>query len=237
MCAPRLARERRESVEWWAQRIDQPKHVVLTRRNSAALTAGDVRTFKRNFSRLRRRKFARNWRGGFWRLEVTNEKRGWHLHLHALVDCAWIDSGKLASEWADCIGQEFSIVKVKDVHCRDYLAEVTKYTVKGTQLASWSPAEIAMFLDAFSGQKTFGVFGSLHGKRTQWREWIDSLQARQSACECGCAEFQILSPNELAWQILRRESEAAGRRTHAPPQEDQPHLPGALLYDPAEAIR
>ena len=29
-CSPRLARERRESVEWWAKEIREPKHVVLT---------------------------------------------------------------------------------------------------------------------------------------------------------------------------------------------------------------
>ena len=225
-CAPRLARERRESVEWWAKEVGEPKHVVLTVRNTDRITKSYVQWFKMCFGKLRRRKFARSWRGGFYRLEITNERQGWHLHLHALVDAGWIPAGQLAAEWAEIVGQDFAIVKVKDVHCRDYLAEVTKYTVKGSQLAGWEPAQIVEFLDAFDGVKTFGVFGSLYGKRTEWREWLDSIQNEPIKCACGCDRFSLLSPNELAWQNLRRESEAKSIRENLPPpQADLPHLP------------
>ena len=166
-CQPRLARERRESVEWWAKLIREPKHVILTVRNTTTLTKLHVQTFKDCFTRLRRSKFARNWRGGFYRLEVTNETQGWHLHMHALVDAGWIAQKHLAEAWAKIIGQDIAIVHVRDVHSRDYLAEVTKYTVKGSQLASWSAEKIAEFVDAFNGLRSFGVFGDLHGKRTE----------------------------------------------------------------------
>lgn len=216
-CQPRLARERRESVEWWAREIREPKHVVLTTRNSETIDKAKVQWFKQCFAKLRRRKFARNWKGGFYRLEVTNEGKGWHLHLHALVDCGWISGAKLSEAWAECVGQDFAIVKVKDVHARDYLAEVTKYTVKGSQAAAWPAEDLVAFLDAFDGVKTFGVFGSLYGKRTEWREWIDQLMQRGPKCECGCEQFRILSPNELAWENLRREGEARAVPTNGPP--------------------
>lgn len=222
-CAPRLARERRESVEWWAREIREPKHVVLTTRNTDALTKNHVRWFKQCLSKLRRRKFARNWRGGFYRLEVTNESKGWHLHAHLLVDAGWISGAKLATEWADVVGQELAIVKVKDVHSRDYLAEVTKYTVKGSQLATWTGAAISEFIDALDGVRTFGVFGSLYGKRTEWAEWIKSLREQGPICACGCHHFKILSPQELAWENLRRESGVLPTQPGAPDQE--PLLP------------
>jgi hypothetical protein len=225
-CAPRLARERRESVGWWASEIREPKHVVLTVRNTERLTKDYVQWFKQCFGKLRRRKFARGWRGGFYRLEVTLERKGWHLHLHALVDAGWIAGGTLAEEWAEVVGQDVAIVKVKDVHSKEYLAEVTKYTVKGSQMAGWEPEEIAEFIDAFDGVKTFGVFGSLYGKRTEYREWLDSLQGELPKCPCGCEKFSILSPDELAWQNLRREVEArSGRTSVPPPQPDLLYLP------------
>ncbi len=225
-CQPRLARERRESVEWWAKEIREPKHVVLTVRNTDSLRKDHVQWFKQCFGKLRRRKFARNWRGGFYRLEVTNESRGWHLHLHALVDCAWIDQRRLASEWAEIIGQDLAIVHVRDVHHADYLAEVTKYTVKGSMIAAWTGGQIAEFVDAFAGVRTFGVFGGLYGKRTEWREWIDALQSGKHSCECGCSEFRILSPNELAWENLQREGRLAKNMALPPPAEpDLPNLP------------
>jgi len=226
-CQPRLAKERRESVEWWAREIKEPKHVVLTVRNKVEFCKQDVQWFKQCFGKLRRRKFARNWRGGFYRLEVTNESKGWHLHLHALVDCGWIDQKKLASEWAEIIGQNIAIVHVRDVHSREYLAEVTKYTVKGSMLASWTGEQIATFCDAFEGVRTFGVFGSLYGKRTEWREWLDALQAKGHTCACGCSEFRVLSPNEMAWENLQRESRLRDSRAVPPPaQADLPNLPG-----------
>lgn len=217
-CQPRLARERRESVEWWAKQIREPKHVVLTVRNSEVLTKLYVKTFKQCFNRLRRSKFAQSWRGGFYRLEVTNEGRGWHLHLHALIDAGWISQNGLAEAWAKIIGQDIAIVHVRDVHSRDYLSEVTKYTVKGSQLAGWEPLKIAEFIEALQGVRSFGVFGDLYGKRTEWAEWIAGIQADGHKCECGCDHFRILSEKELEWENVQRELLTRGHQATAPPQ-------------------
>ncbi len=200
ICAEKLAHERRESVTWWTKQIEQPKHMVLTRRNTETLSKEDVRSFKDSFTKLRRRKFASNWKGGFYALEVTNESRGWHLHLHALVDARWIDSGELARTWAEIIGQDFAIVKVKDAREGSYLSEVTKYAVKGNDLAGWSTPDIVTLIEALEGVKCFGVFGSLYGKRTEWREFLDELQAGRVRCECGCSSWRIMSEAEFTWE-------------------------------------
>lgn len=197
VCAGRLSRERKSSVEWWTKEIKQPKHVVLTVRNSEVLTREHVQSFKQSFARLRRSKFARHWRGGFYSLEVTNESRGWHLHLHALIDAQWIDAKELSIQWGKQVGQEFAIVKVKDARGADYLAEVTKYAVKGNELSSWSSPDIISFIEAFNGVRTFGVFGSLYAKRTEWKEWLDVLRQGRVKCECGCNNWHVMSPGEF----------------------------------------
>jgi hypothetical protein len=200
LCQARLSRERKQSVEWWTRQVQQPKHVVLTVRNTAVFTKAYVVWFKAAWGRLRRSSLAAAWNGGFYSLEVTNEGRGWHLHLHALVDARWIDAKALAIKWAKLTGQDFSIVKVKDVRQADYLAEVTKYAVKGSQLASWEPTDIAAYIDAMSGVRTFGVFGKLYSIRAQWREFLDSLQKEMPACECGCQTYYVLTEAEFAWK-------------------------------------
>lgn len=217
LCTPRLARERREAVEWWTREVSQPKHVVLTCRNSETITRATVRAFKSAFASLRRSAFCRGWRGGFYSLEVTNEGRGWHLHLHALVDARWIDARQLAVEWGKRVGQDFSIVKVKDARDSSYLAEVTKYAVKASQLAAWSGGDVAAFVEAFTGVRTFGVFGSLYGKRTEFRAWLDSILGVKPACECGCTNFKLLSEAELAAFELTHDESRAGRRSNPPP--------------------
>ena len=231
-CQPVLAHERYQSVEWWTKEISQPKHVILTVRNSATLTFAYVKLFKSWLTKLRRSKLAHNWRGGLWSIEVTNEGKGWHLHAHLLVDVAWIDPSELALKWGKLAGQDYAIVKVKDARNTNYLREVTKYTVKGSQLAAWSPQDIATFVYAFSGQRTFGVFGSLYGKRTQWRAWINSLKTTKGQCECGANHWDIFNAED--WRIhLHRLSVLAGHGPQPPPTLDVRPPQLALFEAPA----
>jgi hypothetical protein len=169
--------------------MQQPKHVILTIKNFPRINKRVVKWAKEAFARLRRRRFARNWIGGFYNWEVTNEGKGWHLHVHALVEAKWIDSAQLSTEWMKVTRGLGRIVKVKDARQHDYIKEVTKYAVKGNQLAAWSGEQIAMFIDAFTGVRTFGVFGSLYAKRTEFREWLKSVSDTALKCKCGCTDF------------------------------------------------
>ncbi len=114
VCQPTLSRDRVQSIGWWVQEIDQPKHVVLTVRNSAHLTQTYVKWFKSCLTKLRRRKICRNWIGGLYNLETTLEDKGWHVHAHLLVNAKWIDKPELARTWAEIVGQDFAIVGVYD---------------------------------------------------------------------------------------------------------------------------
>lgn len=203
LCVPRLAAARRESIEVWTQRVRQPKHVVLTARNSETLSRRRVRRFVAAFNRLRRSKFGRGWRGGILSLEVTNEGRGWHLHAHALIDADWIDAGTLAQEWAKRIGQDFAIVKVKDVREKSYLAEVTKYAVKGSEMAAWSGDEIAEFITAFRGARTFFVFGACFKIRAEVAKFLKEIP-HQRQCECGCKVWRFMDAVGTAEDHVRR---------------------------------
>jgi hypothetical protein len=217
-CQPVLAHEREESLRWWTYQVAQPKHVVVTVRNTAVITWNYVKWLKQCLTKLRRRKFASNWRGGLWRIECTNEGKGWHLHIHLLVDANWIDPSELAKTWANIVGQDFAIVWVRDARNRDYLKEVTKYVVKGTTLAAWTPADIAHFINAFTGHRLFGVFGTLYGKRTQWKDWIDSLATSKRHCDCGCDQWRVYSESEWLWK-LETEGPVFPTKPNAPPTQ------------------
>jgi hypothetical protein len=198
-CQPRLSQDRKTAVEWWTLRIGQPKHVVLTVKNSPVMSRDYVKWFKDKWAKLRRRKFASGWQGGFYSLEVTNTGNGWHLHLHALIDARWIDNRELAIQWGKLCGQDSAIVKVIDCRGSDYLREVTKYAVKGVDLAKWDPVDIAYFVDAFTGLRSFGVFGTLYGKRTEWKEFLASIKDSSGSCECGCDSWRYMA--EWEWEI------------------------------------
>lgn len=196
-CQPRLANDRKRAVEWWTREIDQPKHVVLTVQNVPDLTKFHVLEFKKWFTNLRKRKFCKNWFGGFYSLEVTNEGRGWHLHLHALINARYIDKFGLSANWESVTNGMGRIVDVSDARRKDYLQEVTKYAVKGVQLAAWTPEQIRTFITAFQGVRTFGVFGELYGKRTEFAEWFKAIRDLKPKCKCGCSDMHFFSEAEF----------------------------------------
>lgn len=195
-CQPRLSRDKRQSVEFWVEHFTQPKHVVLTARNSDTLTHERVAAFKAAFLKLRRTKFASNWEGGIWSLEVTNEGRGWHLHLHALVEARWIDQVELSKRWGKLVGQDYAIVKVMDVREKSYLRECTKYVVDGNQLAGWSAEDVVNYVTAFLGHRSFGVFGELYKQRALWTKALAEIQSDVEPCACGCTSFRFFDENE-----------------------------------------
>jgi hypothetical protein len=224
-CQPRLGKERQRQIEWWTHTLRQPKHVVLTMQNVSDLSAAHVDELRRSFTKLRRRKFARNWTGGFYSIEVTNEGKGWHLHLHALIEAKWIDSADLALAWHSATNGFGRIVKVRDVRDRSYLAEVTKYVAKGSQLAAWAPTDIITFINALEGKRTFGVFGDLYGARTEFAEFIATLKSAKTKCDCGCNQFRYYT--ELQFEELFLVPDSASK-PRPPPAPQTPTLPAMV---------
>lgn len=196
-CQPRLAADREKAVAWWVQEISQPKLVTLTVKNFPDITRGHVDEFQKWWTNLRNRKFASNWIGGFYSIEVTKEGNDWHLHLHALINARWIDQNDLSKNWREVTNGLGYIVDVRDARQHAYQKHVKKYVVKGTQLATWTPEEIAAFVDAFDGKRCFGVFGSLYGKRTEFAEWWKQIRKSVPTCNCGCTTAYYFTEAEF----------------------------------------
>lgn len=208
-CGPRTARRRAEEIAAWSSQLKQPKHVVLTQRNSTTIRRSLTRQFARNLYKLRKQTWRPEWAGGTWTIELTNESRGWHLHAHLLIETRWIDSADLAQRWAKLVTQDFSIVKVKDARAKDYCAEVAKYVCKPAQLTAWQPNEIAEVIHAFKGVRVFGVFGRLIPIRSQWKSIVKRQRHERSACTCGRCDWKFCDPlreelGEAVWTKLQR---------------------------------
>jgi len=80
-------------------------------------------------------------------------------------------------------------VKVKDCRQQSYLGELTKYVVKGAQLASWSPEEIAQFIHAIRGVRFFATFGALFKLSREIRAEINREKPPANPCGCGCVDW------------------------------------------------
>lgn len=219
-CQPRLSRDRQDAIGWWAARTHQPKHVVLTLRNQPEITREMIDEVKHWWKNLRARTFASNWVAGFWTLEVTNEGKGWHIHIHALIDAVWIDAAELSRQWDSVTNHNGNIVKVKDARGKEYLAEVTKYVCKASQMAKWSALDIRHFIEALDGVRTFGVFGELYGQRTEFSEWLKEIREHKPLCECGSCNIRYYTEPEYLIATAQLSPDTLPR----PPREDQNQL-------------
>jgi hypothetical protein len=202
-CNWRRARERAEVLRAWSSKISQPKHLVTTQRNFKILTRSKIKKMLAAASKLRRRKCFQGLRGGCLSVEITNEGKGWHLHGHWLLDCDWVDISALSIQWGKLVGQEFGIVKVKDCRQRDYIHEVSKYVVSGSELAAWKGEEIWEFICATRGQRFFFAFGSLFKESASVRESLKPAHSHR-ICACGCDRFRFETEEAVVIKDSRR---------------------------------
>jgi len=161
------------------------KHVVLTQRNFTTALLPKIRESRKNLAKIRRQKFLGKVRGGCASLEFTNEKKGWHLHWHMIVQAEFVPAGKLAKAWGKLVGQEYAIVNVKPVDEISYLQEICKYVVKGSELASWTPDQILEFVLALKGTRCFGSFGKFREMQKYANALIACEKIDAEPCDCG----------------------------------------------------
>lgn len=188
-CVVKLSLARAKIIRAWSEHIAQPKHLVLTMRNFPVLTGSRVKAFGAALRKLRAHDSWSQVRGGCASIEVTNEGNGWHLHAHLLLDVRWLDMPSISVEWGKLVGQSFGIVKIKDVRGEEFLQEVTKYCVKGSELASWPAEHIFEFVLAIKGRRFFFPFGSLRKEMKNIKRELALAAGGGKACECGSTEF------------------------------------------------
>jgi hypothetical protein len=204
-CQWRIANARQEKIAEWAKNVRQPKHIVTTQTNFQILTKRKIREHQKNLIRLRRSTCFDQVKGGCVSVEITNESRGWHLHAHWLVDARWIDASLLSQTWGHIVGQEFAIVKVKDVRGREFTHEICKYLAKGSEIASWPPEQISEFVQAIRGRRFFFAFGSLFASGREIRAALLAKKTQQTPCDCGSTHFRFETDEQALLRELRKQ--------------------------------
>jgi len=186
VCVRKIATLRSLRYSRAAETCQWPLFVTLTRANTADLDFLQIRQLRRDFGKFRRLRFwSENVVGGVACIEVTNTGKGWHPHLHCLLDCEWLAiktpkpkayhsrqrkkdlqqnaAIELERTWSKCIGQLMSSVKVKRTTGVEIVKEVCKYAVKGSDLVE-SAQPIGNAIRAMQGTRLVTSFGSFYGK-------------------------------------------------------------------------
>lgn len=225
-CQWRRVEQRQKVLALWGNRINQPKHLVLTQKNFPVLTSQKIRQHTQNLARMRRTKSFGKVKGGCVSVEVTNEGQGWHLHSHWLLDVRWMDMPSTSRAWAKIVGQSFSIVKIMDCRERSYLTEVTKYVCSGAEMAGWEANKIHEFVRAVKGKRFFFPFGSLFKEQASIRIALNAEGKEPMMCECGCGKFHFKNAVDSEVAAILRECGQGDRTRHRVKVADESGVDG-----------
>ena len=186
-CARQIAAKRAAKLRTVAASFKWPLFITLTVPNLSGDVEGIdfIRDLRKAFGRLRHKRiWKERVKGGAAAIEVTNTGKGWHPHLHALLDCEWLafkvpppsrrDSPEhiahkcqeaakeLSAEWTKATRSKVPCV-VNAKRCNaDAAKEIMKYAVKGSDLIE-SPDEIAPILRMMDATRLVTTFGSAFG--------------------------------------------------------------------------
>lgn len=227
VCAPRVTAARYERLRGIVQRFRWPLAVTLTRRNVLEAEKA-ISEFKEAFRKFRRTGFwSATVRGGVAGFEVTNRGKGWHPHLHALIDCRWLAVGvpepqrgctrkeierrcraaqdELAEVWGAYIQGSKASVWVERVKggggdgVRDTLAETLKYAVKPDDLLAARGLASDM-IDMIDAGRMMTSFGHAHACA---RDFIGrgEEEPRKKLCN-DCKAEASLYPSEIVNAML-----------------------------------
>lgn len=143
------------------RKYDSFKFLTLTIKNQPGLKEM-TRELITSFRRLRQRSvWKKHVRGGACIIEVKPGKGGWHVHLHIVIESAFIPFQTLLAEWKSVsTGQG---VYIKKLHNSQVVSYLTKYLTK----EQYTEAEQNLMTDILRGVRLFQPFGS----------WYSPIQA------------------------------------------------------------
>jgi hypothetical protein len=142
------------------------KFVTLTQRADDSESSGQARDrMQAHVRRLMRRKCWKTWLGsggGLLRYELTFKAgRGWHAHVHMLVELDFVPQATLAALWQDVTNGDGLIVDIRAAS-DGAENELLKYVLKAANLPA---PQVVAFAIEMSGRRDSSTFGSWYGRR------------------------------------------------------------------------
>jgi len=161
-CSIRRAYRFIQSYRHVLDAMTAPKLLTLTFQSVQTLSKALVKACFKYFARLRRTKLWKGAvRGGLAGLEFTYTSAGWHPHIHALIDSAYIPQRLISALWRK-ITKGAYIVYIQKCDPTTGVYEVAKYVAKGSAFYS-QPHLVNSYLRSTHKARFFTTFGTFYG--------------------------------------------------------------------------
>lgn len=239
VCARQISAKRVAKYAGAVARMQWPLFVTLTRPNVRTITLETIKEMRRAYRRMRQRKW---WDkavvGGIASLEITNTGKGWHPHIHSILDCRWLAKktpppkatdtrdgmrakfksagSEVAAEWAHALGMKRASVHVK----RAYTArDLGPHTGNNDSIAVEVLKYSVKAADLINTPEPIGDLIRLLGAARLVSSWgsmygrklvDDEDEPPRASCDCGACGSLV--PEEIVDGWVRRAKDAARGR-------------------------
>jgi len=216
-CQPVLAFRTAERYRVIAAGCQWPLMVTWTCTHAAEDSHLLLRHVRRSHTKLRRQRwFKTRQKGGVIAYELTHGDHGWHPHAHSLIDCRWLSvtigappvgadrkailrrarasCAEVAAQWTLALGRKGRVevhrVWRRENGIEDSLAEVLKYSTKGSELAELDDSvPIGPVIDMLDLTRNVASWGTFYRHPA-----LKRVKPPAAMCECGCSDWL---PEEL----------------------------------------
>jgi hypothetical protein len=162
----------------------QLKLVTLTQKNRGSLE-GCVEDLREAWKKLRRRSPYKDiWKGGLYAVEAINKGRGWHVHLHVLVEGGYVFKRRLQDDWLELTGDSW-IADIREVDAIHGL----KYTLKYLKKAPTVSGHRTEYNEVLKGTRLVQAWGSWYG---EVRAKEEDEEPKLVCAVCGRSEWMVI---------------------------------------------
>lgn len=239
VCARQISAKRVAKYAGAVARMQWPLFVTLTRRNLRVIKIDDIKHMRRAYRKMRQRVWwTRMVRGGIASLEITNTGKGWHPHIHSILDCRWLavrtpppkptDSrdamrrkfrlaaSEVGDAWAHALGHKRASVHVKRAYTP---RDLGPHTGNNDSIAVEVLKYSVKATDLIDSPEPIGDLIRLLGAARLVSSWgsmygrnlVDDPDADTPRASCDCGACGSLVPDEIV-NVWARQAWTNARR-------------------------
>lgn len=181
LCSYERTLVRAKFIQAMTKDMQYPKLVTLTMPTWTKNPRDGIAYIRTAFNNLRRQKIFEQVVGGAYQIELKPKDNGWHIHLHAILDCPYIPYQRLWSTWKKITHLKCPQIDIRAASNEKARAYVAKYASKSADFDS-DPNTIVEWYNATKGLRLFATFGKWYNKTIEELEGDLSPTLPPSRC-------------------------------------------------------
>lgn len=190
ICAPKQAAKRSYRVHQITEAMTNPKWLTLTMQRVPDLAQG-LHDIRAAFGRWRKLKCIKQIvNGGLYKIEAKPKPNGWHVHIHAIIDGAYLPVQLIWSTWQRSLRHPHAGAHIKKIAGKLQARDYSKYAAKPEEVVTWPPAKLLEFVTAWRNVRMWQTFGKYFNYKLDAD--LDCPPVNPNVCDkCGSSENWI----------------------------------------------